>query len=364
MILLTQPKAGRLLVGSGNLGLNGYASGGELFAQYDYGVESPEHLGAFLNAWDLVEGVWARGYIPGLQARRRLDHLFERTPWLMGTAPETRRPVRHNLTESFLDQLATAVGGRVVEELWVLSPFLDREAAALDQMLSVLQPRLAVILVQPKATSLDPTNLQRVLDRYPGMCEVRPVTRGDEIPYIHAKLYLAKLRDAAVCLQGSPNLSQVAMLLTGPQGNIELANLVEGPRQAFDHLIAALNVGRRVTSVSALDLSLEPISPLPAQLTLPWQLLAGEWKAEKLRLWYRGQRPDLSNGELLIARTAFPLEIVSQEDGMLQVRLRQESAGLLGRPVPVTVRWRQGDEILDTNPVFLCNQAALEQEIE
>ena len=35
-ILLTNSERGRLLVGSGNLGWQGYASGGELFTQYEY----------------------------------------------------------------------------------------------------------------------------------------------------------------------------------------------------------------------------------------------------------------------------------------------------------------------------------------
>lgn len=363
MILLTNQKAGRLLVGSGNLGLNGYASGGELFTQYDYTVESPGQLGAFLSAWQLVEGLLARGYVTGAQARRRIDYLLEHTPWLLGSAADAPRPVRHNLAENFLAQLSAVVGDREVEDLWILSPFFDSDAVALDRMLAALQPRRATILVQPGATSVEPASLQRVLEKHKGRCEMRPVSRGDGTPYIHAKLYLVKLRDSAVCLQGSPNLSQAAMLLTVPQGNIELANLVEAPRDAFDHLFAAMHIGPPATHLSELDLSLDPFSSLPAQLNADWQLLGGEWQDDRLRLQFWGNPPDLTDAELIIGGIARRLDVISQQDGLLQVHLSNEEAGLLGRGLPVALRWREGGQAHDTNPVFVCNQATLEQEL-
>ncbi len=364
MILLTNSKAGRLLVGSGNLGMDGYASGGELFTQYDYSAEAPEHLGAFLAAWELVEGMLARGYIAGPQTRRRIDHLLKRTEWLMSAAPDGWRPVRHNLTQSFLDQLRAAVGGRQVEELWILSPFYDPEAAALERLLAALQPQRAVVLVQTGATSVDPSSLQRVRDRCGGQCEVRPVSKGKDIPYIHAKLYLARLPDAAICLQGSPNLSQVAMLLPVPHGNIELANLLQGPRNAFDHLLAALHIGPPVTDLSTLNLTCDPIAPPPPELSVGWQLVGGEWHDDRLYLRFLGDLPDLASAELVIAGRAFPLDVLSQQHGTIEVRLPHDATALMGRPVPLLLRRGQGGGELITNPVFICNNAALEQELE
>jgi hypothetical protein len=239
LILLANAQRGRLLVGSGNLNLRGYASGGELFTQYEYSADAPEDLNAFLAARELIEGLVQRRYVSA-PARMRISYLWEETPWFFQSSAQEQRPVRHNLEHSFLDQLRQAVGDEIVEELWVLSPFYDEKLIALERLLTTLDPRRAVLLVQPGRTSVDPAALESTLDRF-ACCELRSFSKGDDDPYVHAKLYLLKLPHRAICLQGSPNLSQVAMLLTVPQGNVELANLLTGPRDAFDDLLDALD---------------------------------------------------------------------------------------------------------------------------
>jgi len=47
LILLTNAQQGRLLVGSGNLHWQGYASGGELFTTYEYSLDAPEPFQPF-----------------------------------------------------------------------------------------------------------------------------------------------------------------------------------------------------------------------------------------------------------------------------------------------------------------------------
>ncbi|MEI7768418.1 MAG: hypothetical protein WCI67_00440 [Chloroflexales bacterium] len=55
LILLTNPTAGRLLIGSGNLSMHGYASGGELFTSYAYSAADPERREAFSGVRDLLD---------------------------------------------------------------------------------------------------------------------------------------------------------------------------------------------------------------------------------------------------------------------------------------------------------------------
>src|SRR5213083_858288 len=50
VILLIGPDRGRLLVGSGNLGLKGWASVGELFSRYDFSEKEEAQLPAFSAA--------------------------------------------------------------------------------------------------------------------------------------------------------------------------------------------------------------------------------------------------------------------------------------------------------------------------
>lgn len=362
LILLTNPERGRLLVGSGNLGWQGYASGGELFTQYEYSADAPEALKAFLATRELVDELVARRYI-SVPAEKRIHHLLEKTPWLFQSPTSEWEPVRHNLTHSFLDQLQQAAGDEPVEELWVLSPFYDKELVALDRLLTSLNPRQAILLMQPSRTSVDPIALQTVLGHFGGRCQLHSFNKSDDNPYVHAKLYLLKLADRAICLQGSPNLSQVAMLLTVPQGNIELANLLSGPRHVFDDLLDALDT-HLVEQVDELDLSYQPSETPPDQPPDGWHLIGGEWHDDWLYLSFQGTLPELEGASLVIANRIFPLDMRKREPQGLELKLRPEAIGLLGRPVPIIIRWGEGDDAPASNPIFVCDRAALRKEIE
>jgi hypothetical protein len=362
LILLTNPEQGRLLVGSGNLSWQGYASGGELFTQYEYNADEPETLNAFLAVRELTEDLVERRCISA-PAERRIRHLLEDTPWLFQPSSQGWRPVRHNLTLSFLDQLQQVVDDRLVEELWVLSPFYDKELVTLDRLMTTLDPRQATLLMQPDYTSVDPTALQRALDRFGDRCRVCSFSKGDESPYVHAKLCLLKLSDRTICLHGSPNLSQVAMLFTVPQGNIEVANLLTGPRHAFDGLLDALDI-QLVERIDALSLSYQSTEESVDQPSDGWCLRGGEWYKDRLCLSLQGELPELERASLVIAGQPFPLDVCRQDPRSLELKLPPEALGLLGRPVPIVIRWGEEADASITNPVFVCNRAALDAVLE
>ena len=256
-ILLTSEGKGRLLIGSGNLSLQGYASGGELFTQYEFTEDLAEPPAAFGAFWAFVRGLRDRGLLE-IAATGYLDRFADRAPWLhrSGQAEPT---VWHNLDQPLLAQLVALVDGAPVEELWVLAPFHDRKSAALEELLARLQPDRVNLLVQPRRTSVDPTTLSDLMGPEP--VSFLAVGEGNRDPYLHAKLVLAHTADRAICLQGSANLSQVALLRPASNGNVELANVADGPRGAFDYLIEELQP-REERDISALELSLQTDSPL------------------------------------------------------------------------------------------------------
>lgn len=363
LLLLANGDQGRLLVGSGNLNVQGYASGGELFTRYEYGPEATEALPAFLAVRELIEELVDKAYVQGT-AVRYIKRLLDQTPWLYQAAETAWRPVRHNLNQSFLDQLAGAVGDEPVEELWVLSPFYDEKATALAQLLARLNPRQAMLLVQPGYTSVAPDALQASLSRAAGRCQVRAISKMVDdkgtIPYIHAKMYLLKLPGRAICLHGSPNLSQVAMLLPASQGNIELANLLAGDRDSFDYVLDALDIEPETLRLDALNLSYQGVAVDQRPPADAWQLTGGEWQNDRLHLTYRGQLPDLVGAALIIAGRVFPLDLLRQQPDRLTVKLDPEAAGLLSRPVPISLRWRHEGDDIESNAVFVCNRASLD----
>jgi len=296
----------------------------------------------------------------GPTARRHLARLWDESPWIFSAPTSDVLPVRHNVRRSFLVHLREAVAGQVVEELWVMSPFYDREAVALERLLAELNPARVTVLLQPGRASVDPAALRRVLDGCSGQVHVRPFSVVENECYVHAKVYVLKLADRALCLHGSPNLSPVAMLFAGAEANIETANFLAGPRDAFDDLLTTLAIGADVASLDDLDLSYHTDDVMEVDDVPPWLLLGGEWHDDLLDLRYRGPFPALHNAHLAIGHVLFPLECVGEEPSTLRVRLSDAATALLVRAVPVRIRWTDSEATEESNSIFVCNKAALE----
>jgi len=155
VILLMALDAGRLLVGSGNLFLQGFGAGGELFTQYECADSDPSCLAEFAAVRALVErlrdggsltrtAAWhvdqhARGVPLALPLGRR---------WRLARPAQPRPLFSHQLTE--------AIGEEPVEELWMAAPFFDERAAALTSLIGRLRPARTVLLAQPGRTEIDP----------------------------------------------------------------------------------------------------------------------------------------------------------------------------------------------------------------
>ncbi len=362
LILLTNREKGRLIVGSGNLGIDGYASGGELFTHYEYNEKSPDTLPVFLSTWEFVQEMIARGYV-GASVIPYLRHLHSQTPWLFQAAKSDFNQIRHNLTTNFLAQMKEVAQGEEFDELWILSPFYDEKAYALKQLLSVLSPKKVTILIQAGRTSLDPDALQKVVDGFSGKCSIHTfrLKEDNSNTYVHAKLYLAKTKKQAICFQGSPNLSQVAMLLTAPSGNIELANLSIGAPGDFDYLFENLEIDPETSALQTLNLSFDKPDPDEEITGTGWHLTGGSWQETKLLLHFHGDLPDISAFKVKIGTLTFPIQVLNRGEKTVEIRLPDEAKSLLTSPVPVSIVLN-GDE-QESNPVFVCNTAALNREM-
>lgn len=358
LILLVNEERGRLLVGSGNLNWQGYASGGELFCVYEYEEEAGGELAAFTVVGELLQGLINGEWVDAVAARY-IRQFLEHTPWLHRSVDGAWLPVRHNLKQSFLQQLTEVIAGEPVEALWVLSPFYDPAAVGLRQLLAQLRPQLTHLLVQPGQTSVDPVALAQVLAEWGGKVQIHPVEKEDN-PYLHAKLYLVQTGTRAICLQGSANLSQVAMLRTAAEGNVELCNLLCGGRDAFDYLWDALIIHEPV-ALETLSLSLEQKETgMAVPTAAPFYLTGGEWDGRTLTLDFRGKLPDLSDGRLIIGDSEVPFLFPNSEGRRLRLEVAAAHHPLLKETVSVTLRWRTGC----SNPVFVYDRASLHAEMQ
>lgn len=255
LIMLLSDDRGLLAVGSGNLGMSGYASQGECFTTYSWTDGDGAQLQEFLAARSFVDELCERRLVDTI-ARTRIKQAWGNAPWLYNSGSESPPRVRHNLDTGLLDQFIEALDGENVDELVVHAPFYDHRCQALAELIERTAPQQLVLLLQERVTSVDPKRLSAVLANAPGSVDVHTVQAEDTGTFLHAKFLIARCGKVAICLQGSPNISTPALSHAYPDGNIELANLLVGKRCDFDHLVSNLVLSPHPVEVSALGLGL------------------------------------------------------------------------------------------------------------
>lgn len=352
LVLLTSSEAGWLAVGSGNVSMQGFASGGELFAAYTYTGQDEGSLAEFVAVREVLERFRDRDLLTPTAAWH-VDFLLEGSPWLFRATPGPSR-VRHNLDTSFLNQLTEAVGDDHVEHLWVLVPFFDEHAQALRDLLDRLRPDLTTILLQRGRTSVDPAALTKLIANSAGRIELRSVSRADD-PWIHAKLFLAQTPTSAICLQGSANASLAALRYTDPDANFEMGNLLPGSRDAFDDVLEGLEIGGLVADAADLDVTYRSSKDRDHLHEAGWQLTGAEWSGLTLRISYRGVLPATAGLQLIVQGTAVPVQ-AADEGPPLVLQFAEEAREHLGTASPIRLEFADGTR---SNAVFPCDRRSL-----
>ena len=336
LILLLGEDRGRLAVGSGNLGFDGYASQGECFTTYTWSTDEPDQLDAFLAARAFLDELVAGALVDDV-VRPRLQQAWNDAPWVFA-ARSSPAPVRHNLSDALLDQFTEVLGDRHVEELIVHSPFYDHQCSALAALLRATQPRRLLLLLQERITSVEPRRLATVLATAGCDWEVRTVEADERGTFLHAKFVLARCADDDVCLQGSPNMSTPALLRSHPAGNIEMANLLVGPSGAFDHLVSTLNLSPKPRAIEELGLELAkddddadevPHGPRAARLVWRAPLLTGVFDRRI------EDPPTLHIGEVAVDDVTWELVDEGDDSTSFKATLGEQGCDLLARVAAV-----------------------------
>jgi hypothetical protein len=250
LVLLLGPASGRLIVGSGNLGYDGYASPGELWHVFAYSDDQPQHLSEFAAA---------RAFIDGLASRQLLDppvvELLH-TTWGAATwlppAPAAPATICSNLDRPLIRQLRDRVPDPVAS-LVAHAPFHDADCAALHELIAIFNPCQVSLLVTD-ATSADPAAIKQALGGDPKRTIELIRVRDEPAAFVHAKWVHLIHPDTETLLTGSANLSRAALLRSSSAGNIEIGVISVGPPGTFDGLYAHLQC-ERVNDASALSIS-------------------------------------------------------------------------------------------------------------
>ena len=250
LMLLLGQASGRLIVGSGNLGYDGYASPGELWHVFAYSDGQPQHLNEFAAA---------RSFIDGLASRQLLDPpVIEllHTAWGAATwlpqAPTAPATIYSNLDRPLIEQLRDLAPDPVTE-LVAHAPFHDADCAALQELITTFQPEQVRLLVTD-ATSADPVAIMRAFESDTKRIIEIVQVKDEPAAYIHAKWVHLIHPGTETLLTGSANLSRRALLRSSSDGNIEIGVVSTGPAGTFDGLYAHLQ-RKRVNDVSSLGIS-------------------------------------------------------------------------------------------------------------
>lgn len=363
LILLVDQAGGSLLVGSGNVSIDGYASRGEAFCRYDITDQDLTYLPEFQAAKELLDLMASRGYLDN-QARHHLDAMWSDAPWIW--APPPRAPgVRHNMTEPLADQLVAAVGGEQVLELTVHAPFHDERCEALRRLLVTLAPQHVTVLVQLGRTSVDPSALARVLDGAPATTEVQLAAAPEFTEtYLHAKFIVVRTPTRSITFTGSANLSLAALYRTDrqvadrPAGNIELVNLLEGPPERFHDLLTGLDLTEPTEPIADLDVSYLGDHEHDDDDQARPRLTRGTWADGTLTLVAANELPpgDLT---LVIAGTVAPGDITTAGTTITTSPAPEAAAVLDARVVPVWLRIAGPDNDVETTPVYPYHPSSL-----
>lgn len=244
-IMLIGPDEGRLFVGSGNLSISGYAGPGECFTAYEWHAEDPSSDPAPFGAVrELIGAISKSGWVDAV-AIERIEDAFKAAPWVPSTGGSGCSVV-HNQERPLLEQLIERVGSAEVTEIVAAAPFHDRSADAVRQIVKRFGPNKVVLLVQEGMTRLDTRALGSALAT---VQEVEIYEASAPHPYpqvlLHAKFVLVRTKTKDVLLQGSANLSGVALCEYGSNANVEIANLLVGSQGQFDALLDSLDLKLR-----------------------------------------------------------------------------------------------------------------------
>ncbi|MCY4370069.1 MAG: hypothetical protein OXF41_11805 [bacterium] len=351
MIMLLSQDRGLLAVGSGNLSMNGYASQGECFSRYSWSEDDQSQMGEFLAARSFIDQICEQTLVDPF-VTDFVSQVWQDAPWLYGRVQDGDSRVRHNLERTLLDQFVDAIGGRTVNELVVHAPFYDHRCHALAGLIRRTSPRMIKMLLQERRTSVDPERLAVVLADSRARIDVRSADAEDAGTFLHAKFLIARCDDAAICLQGSPNISSSALIRTYAAGNIELVNLLVGDPSEFDHLTSSLDMSRAPVNVAQLGLSIASdgdddetrLRLAVERLTWVTPTLSGYFDRE---VWVT---PQLIIAGEPVAQVEWELDEPSGGKTRFAVTLGEKPADTLNRVAVVCFTFDNGEESTPTYP--------------
>lgn len=258
-------KTGRMIVGSANLTSAGLAGNLELVDSITFDGVGEGERQLVRQAWDYAAGFLEEDR-PG--TAHQIAWLLDRTPWLTGAGLETGAVTLQDgsqaafLTESSQRGIGERFASMIdapVRRLIVVSPYWDRELAALSDLSGRIGPHQIDILVD-RTTNEFPADA--VSDGRIRLYDGEVFLGGR---FLHAKAIIAQTEEADHVLLGSANCTRAALGAAGfPGMNAEACLYRRLPPDGVIEALRLNEVFREERLLSSADLPRQqPSAELP-----------------------------------------------------------------------------------------------------
>jgi tetratricopeptide (TPR) repeat protein len=342
MVMLLSERAGRLLVGSGNLTFAGYGQNLETYACIDWDRDNSSQLALFQSAWRFCQALvknkeWVRS--------EQVQHVLQKTQHVIQWLHEEPEPnpffqLLTTLEGPLLPRVRELLAEEEYERITVITPFLDGSASAVEALINTFHPKELRLILQDGRASGDLSALRKLqLAGYP----LTVWTLNDTSRYMHAKIYLFQTQRHTHILTGSANCTQAALLASPPTGNVEIALLhTNADINAYHYLFEPLELHSSPTSLD--DVTIRPIPPtLPESQQPQLYIYDAELYEGRLSVVFEAA-PGIPLDDLQVRLTTFPvshlnLSAPTREGKYFVGRVQVAEALLsqLNRPVALTL---------------------------
>jgi hypothetical protein len=253
LILLLGTDRARMLVGSGNLTFSGYGDNLETFTQFDWPEKQSQNLILFAYVWDLIRTTQKRWGFSD-QASRMLDKAQYQSLWLQEATELANKSIISSLDAPLIEGIQSILDGRKINNLTILSPFLDEKVQAIKALYRAFNPSEINLILQSDYSVANPKAIEKLMNMN------IPLTLSKAIEqdrYIHAKAYLFETEDSVMVFSGSANCTKAGLLSNATNGNFELLTIREFANK--EEAISYLESGVRFVKVDSVEkLKLKP----------------------------------------------------------------------------------------------------------
>jgi hypothetical protein len=261
ILFMAGKESGRLLLGSGNLTLNGYSLNLENFSHYEYNPNDPsqETLLAFSSVWKLIQKITNDNQFPET-VQRQIRKIRDDAQWLNQNSIQLENfAIWSNYDQSIWTQLTKwreeiGLAGNTLKELRIFSPYYDKDGAMLRRFAENLFPDQIEVYLSPENSTFNANSIQASWPEgidFPFVFGIHDSMEDQPNRYLHGKLIVGIEDKGAWCISGSANMTRPELDQVWQRGgNLELVTLqFSSDKKAFDYLL------EKPASISSINLA-------------------------------------------------------------------------------------------------------------